>query len=500
MAYGRPGVYVNERLLPAPINALGTAQAAGAAVGVFAQGPETVTLVNSWYDFVKKFGGYNASYPATFGVGQFFANGGTELFVRRVLDDDATAATVDIAPDSGSDNVGTITAKNRGADGNNLRVEFSSAALSGYYNLVVYREGGASAADSSDSNDLVVESYNNLLLDDANSSDYIEPVVNQSSALIEVSITDGTIAPATNRLPLTGGADGTAPLAADYVSAVSDFATIDRPLILFAPEIISILGTANGKTVQDGLISFASANNGFAVLDTAADLDPSEAINAASGLGAYSNAAVYYPNVFIADPVGRSSASLRKIGPAGSVAGLYLFYDKQTGPFKAPAGIQAVVRGAVALERSFTPTELDDLNTASSPVNAIRNVPGAGIVVMGARTLLQDNTSNRYVNMRRSLIFLKKSLQDLTAFAMFQNNDERLWKQIRTAISVFLNEYYSQGGLRGNTPNDAFFVKCDGELNTASTIANGEVRIQVGVALQYPAEFVVIDLSQQTAA
>lgn len=500
MAYGRPGVYVNERLLPAPINALGTAQAAGAAVGVFAQGPETVTLVNSWYDFVKKFGGYNASYPATFGVGQFFANGGTELFVRRVLDDDAAAASAVIAPESGSDNVGSVTAKNNGADGNNLRVQFSSAAIAGYYNLVVYREGGASAADSSDANDLIVESFNNLLLDDSTSSDYIETVVNQSSALITVSISDGAIAPATSRLPLTGGSDGTDPQATDYVSAIADFATIDRPLILFAPEITSILGASDGKTVQDALISFAEANNGFAVLDTVADLSVANAITAASGLGAYSNAAVYYPNVFIADPVGRSSASLRKIGPAGSVAGLYLFYDKQTGPFKAPAGIQAVVRGAVALERSFTPAELDSLNTASSPVNAIRNVPGAGIVVMGARTLLQDNTSNRYVNMRRSLIFLKKSLQDLTAFAMFQNNDERLWKQIRTAISVFLNEYYSQGGLRGSTPNDAFFVKCDGELNTASSIANGEVNIQVGVALQYPAEFVVIDLSQQTAA
>lgn len=500
MAYGRPGVYVSERLLPAPIDALGTAQAAGAAVGVFAQGPETVTLVNSWYDFVKKFGGYNAAYPATFGVGQFFANGGTELFVRRVLADDAAAASAIIAPDTGSTNIGSITAKNRGADGNNLRVEITAAAIADYYNVVVYREGGASASDSNDANDLVVESFNNLLLDDNTSSDYIETVINQSSALISVSITDGTIVPTSNRLPLTGGSDGTAPVAADYVTAIADFATVDRPLIMFAPEIMSILGSANGKTVQDSLISFAQANNGFAVLDTVEDLTTSNAITAATGLGANSNAALYYPNIFIADPVGRSAASLRKVGPAGSVAGLYLFYDKQTGPFKAPAGIQAVVRGAVALEKSFTPTELDDLNSASSPVNAIRNVPGAGIVVMGARTLLQDNTANRYVNMRRSLIFLKKSLQDLTAFAMFQNNDERLWKQIRTAITVFLNEYYAQGGLRGNTPNDAFFVKCDGETNTPDSIANGEVRIQVGVALQYPAEFVLIDLSQQTAA
>lgn len=499
MTYGRPGVYVSERLLPAPITAVGTAQAAGAAVGVFAQGPETVTLVTSWYEFVKKFGGYNATYPATFGVGQFFANGGGELYVRRVLADDAAAATAVIAPASGVTNVGSVTAKNRGADGNNLRVEFTAAAIAGYYNLTVYREGGASPADSSNANDLIVETFNNVTLSDTASSDYVVTVVSQSSELITVTIDENAIAPATNRLPLTGGDDGTAPLAADYVSAIADFASVDRPLVMFAPEVIAVLGTANGRTVQDAVVSFAESNNGFAVLDTAANLSVTDAVNAATSIGAYGNAAVYYPNIFIADPVGRSSSSLRKMGPAGSIAGLYLYYDKQAGPFKAPAGIQANVRGAVAVERNFTATELDTLNTASSPVNAIRNLPGAGIVVMGARTLLQDNSSNRYVNMRRSLIFLKKSLQDLTSFALFQNNDEALWGRIRTAVTVFLNDYYSQGGLRGTAPTQAFYVKCDAENNSANDIANGQVHVEVGVALQYPAEFVVIELSQQTA-
>ena len=122
----------------------------------------------------------------------------------------------------------------------------------------------------------------------------------------------------------------------------------------------------------------------------------------------------------------------------------------------------------------------------------------AGIAVMGARTLLQDGTANKYVNMRRSLIYIKKRLRDLTEFAIFENNDERLWAQIRSSIIVFLNEYKNQGGLRGTTPAQAFFVKCDAENNSSAQIANGEVHIQVGVALQYPAEFIVIDLSQKT--
>jgi phage tail sheath protein FI len=150
------------------------------------------------------------------------------------------------------------------------------------------------------------------------------------------------------------------------------------------------------------------------------------------------------------------------------------------------------------MEKAFTSSELDSMNASTSPVNPIRNIPGAGLVVMGARTLKQDGTANKYVNMRRSLIYIRKELKNRTEFAIFENNDENLWSRIRTTISVFLGEYRNQGGLRGGTDAVAFFVKCDAENNTAAQIANGEVHIQVGVALQYPAEFIVIDLSQKT--
>lgn len=498
MAYGRPGVYVSERLLPAPIAVTGTANAAGAVVGAFSQGPAAVTLVTSWYDFVKKFGGYNASFQATFGVGAFFQNGGSELYVKRVLATDAVAAAANI-PAATSGNIGTVTAKNAGAAGNNLRVQFT-AGISGTYTITVYLEGGTSATDSSDTNDLVVEQYSNVVLDDTTSSDYAVTIVNAASEYVTLAISDNSTAPGTARIPLTSGNNGTSPVAADYVSAISDFGSINRPLVMFAPEIIAILNAANGKTVHDGLISFATSNNHFAVLDTDDSLTPAQAISYATSVGGYSNAAVYYPNVYISDPLGRSAASLRLVGPAGAMAGMYLFTDRQIGPFKAPAGVRYTVRGVVAPERTFTSAELDTLNSSVTPVNALRSLPGAGVVSMGARTLLQDGTANRYVNMRRSLIYVRKSLEDLSQFALFENNDERLWARLRTSISVFLTGYLNQGGLRGTVPAEAFYVKCDSENNPAASIANGEVHIEIGVALQYPAEFVVINLSQKTAA
>lgn len=498
MTYSRPGVYITERLLPAPLVTTGTANAAGATFGAFAQGPETVTLVTSWYDFVKKFGGYDVAYPATFGVGQFFYNGGSELYVRRVLASNAVAADVDIPAADDEVNVGTFTAKNKGADGNNLRVQITAAATSGYYNVTVYRETVAGTGNNVN-NDVVLEQFTNVVFNNSTSSDFAPTVIGYSSAHIALTVSDTATAPSTAVLPLTGGSNGTAADFEDYIAVLDDFNVVDRPLVVFASELFSVLNDEDGFDVQEAMIEWAETNNGFAVLDTPPDLSNSSAISFAGSLTASSNAAVYYPNIFVQDPLGRSPQALRKSGPAAAVAGLYIQTDRQTGPFKAPAGIGASIRSAVTLERAFTNSELDDLNSASKPVNALRNLPGAGIVSMGARTLKQDGTANRYVNMRRSLIYIKKQLNDITQFALFENNDEKLWARIRTGIGVFLNDYRNAGGLRGATAEDAFFVKVDAENNSADSIALGEVHIEIGVALEYPTEFVVINLSQKTS-
>jgi phage tail sheath protein FI len=497
--YGRPGVYVTERLLPSAITGTTATNAAGAIVGKFAQGPTTVTLVTSWYEFSRTFGGYDIAYPATFGVGLFFKNGGTELYVRRVLNASATAAATNIVNASAA-TLGTVTPLAKGADSNNLRIQFTcrdaSPTTDSYWDLAVYKENGT---DAGTADDILLEQFPNVLLGATTSKDYIVSVVQAESQYIAISISDATKFPVQTVVPLTGSSDGTTVLTSDFQTAVSDLASIERPLVLFAPEIMRSMGSTDGATIQGYLVSFAEANAGFAVLDTAADLTPAQAVTYAAGRATSSYAAVYYPNIYISDPLGRNSTSVRKAGPAGAVAGLFLTTDRDYGPFKSPAGLQYTVGGAVALERRFTAAELDTLNSAAKPVNAIRDIPGAGVVVMGARTLKQDGTANRYISMRRSLSYLRKEMEQLTQFALFQNNDERLWSQIRTTVGVFLNDYRNRGGLAGGTPDEAFYIKCDAENNPSTSVAQGIVNIEVGVSLEYPAEFIAITLSQKTA-
>lgn len=519
MTYQRPGVYINERLLPAPIAApVNTSAAAGAAFGVFDKGPEGIKRISSWYDFSKTYGGYDVRYPATFSIAQFFRNGGTELYVRRVVWEDAEAATGDIL-DSEDATAVTVTAKNRGTDGNLLRVSLTPVSgREGYYDFVVYQEAGVNTESISD--DVVLEQFTNVVIEDEESLDFIESVVNDVSEWVTTTVVDGTLTPGVTVVPLTGGDNGTKPVWVENLDPESEtyeddlannnsildifneileeFGEVDRTFAIFAPEVHTLLGTEAGLEIQSQLATWAELNSSFAVLDVPSDQTPSQALTYASAIGNSSAAAVYYPNVFVANPLGRFPNSLRKIGAAGPVAGLMLSVDRDAGPFQPPAGVTRPLAGVISPETPLTSAQLDSLNSSASPVNAIRTLPGAGTVVMGARTLKQDGTANKYVNTRRSLNYIRKRLEEISQVALFQTNNTRLWSQLRTSIAVFLEEYRNQGGLRGTDVGSSYYVKIDRENNTPQTISQGIVNVEVGVALEYPAEFIVITLSQQT--
>ena len=73
---------------------------------------------------------------------------------------------------------------------------------------------------------------------------------------------------------------------------------------------------------------------------------------------------------------------------------------------------------------------------------------------------------------------------------------ETLWGQIRLIAGSFMHELFMQGAFQGSTPQEAYFVKCDSENNTQSSIDQGIVTITVGFAPLLPAEFIVIQIEQ----
>ena len=383
-----------------------------------------------------------------------------------------------------------LYAKNAGAWGNQLNVTISDSLATGYVTVAVYL-GGNSAGN-------IVEQWTDVTMKSTDPR-YLVTVINQNSNYITATDLNSSSSTPNNNpsnivnQAFTGGTDNNNLTAAAIGSSLSNFDTVLNSLILNVP------GYTDAATVN-AAISYATGttrtSDVFVIVDGVNDT-PANQLTLASSYTASAFAAVYYPQITISDPtaaVGSPSGATKTVGAGGAVAGLYAKTDSSRGVFKAPAGLQARLAGAVSVP-SISPTDLGNLNSASAPVNAIRYIPGSGIVVMGARTL---NTSyvTKYVPTRRSLTYIEKSLSDLTQFAMFEPNDYRLWGRITAECTNFLNSFWQQGGLFGKTPQAAFFVKCDGETNPQASIDNGYVNIQVGVSLQRPAEFVIINIGQ----
>jgi len=199
-------------------------------------------------------------------------------------------------------------------------------------------------------------------------------------------------------------------------------------------------------------------------------------------------ATLYWPWLKTMDP---STGTMTFIPPSGHVAGIWGRNDDTRGVWKAPAN--EVIRGAVSLQAGLTSREQELLNPVG--INCIRAFPGRGIRIWGARTLSSD-PAWRYVNVRRLFNYLEKSILTNTDWVVFEPNDRDLWARIRRTIGAFLVMEWRKGALFGNTPSEAFYVKCDDETNPAEAIDLGQVTCEIGVAPVKPAEFVIFRLSQ----
>jgi phage tail sheath protein FI len=199
-------------------------------------------------------------------------------------------------------------------------------------------------------------------------------------------------------------------------------------------------------------------------------------------------ATLYFPWIKTADP---ATGLLGFVPPSGHVAGIWGRNDDTRGVHKAPAN--EVVRGAVSLEVRLTKNEHDLLNPVG--INCLRTFPGRGNRVWGARTLSSD-PAWRDLNVRRLFNYLEESILAGTNWVVFEPNDAALWARIRRTISAFLVNEWRKGALFGQTPDEAFYVKCDEETNPAEGIDAGQVVCEIGVAPVKPAEFVIFRLAQ----
>lgn len=299
-----------------------------------------------------------------------------------------------------------------------------------------------------------------------------------------------------------GGVDGTAaPADADYIgtddgpgkrTGLQALVDVDDVSIVAIPGITT-------QAVQNAMIEHCETlRYRFAILDPA----PKSLVPAVGAdLNDIQNqrnqfdtkyAALYYPRIVIESLLTSTNIA---IAPSGHIAGVYARVDDQRGPHKAPAN--EIISGIVDLETIVNKFEQEILNPDPVNINVNRDFRAQqrGLRVWGARCITSD-PQWKYVNVRRLFMFIERSIEVGTQWAVFEPNNEDLWARVSQSVSMFLTRVWRTGALLGTKPEEAFFVKCDRTTMTQDDLDNGRLIMLVGIAPTKPAEFVVIRIGQ----
>ncbi|MDA8236663.1 MAG: phage tail sheath family protein [Chloroflexi bacterium] len=493
--YLSPGVYIEEvQAATRPIEGVGTAVAA--FVGLAQRGPaNTPVMVTNWSQFVATFGDFmEASYLAHAVYG-YFLNGGTTAYIVRIGADGAGAPSARLELPSSTDKAQPafrVVALEAGGSGNDITVEVAepSEPGEGVFRLVVSRGSEQ-------------EVYDNVTTKRGKQSVFTAVKASKLIRLEEVA--KGEVAPAVGtKSALTGGtASGPVRVSPDeYAGNAADrtgfggLEAVEEVTMLAAPDLMAlyqagVVDMDGLKAVQLAMIAHCELmGDRVAILDAPPDYNAQQVKEWRQDRAGYDSkyATLYWPWIKVFDPVAGQPVL---VPPSGHLAGIWARSDAERGVHKAPAN--EIVRGAISLELNLTRAEHDQLNPIG--VNCIRAFPGRGIRVWGARTLSSD-PAWRYLNVRRLFNYIEESILLGTQWVVFEPNDIDLWERVKRTIGAFLVRTWRDGALFGSTPAEAFFVKCDGENNTAETIDAGQLIVDIGIAPVKPAEFVIFRLAQ----
>ena len=473
-----------------------------AFMGIAERGPVGVpVLITSFAQFKRIFGGYMPNSYLAYAVDGFFKKVKGRCYVVRVVHytdiTDAATATSATSATTLNDRAATpvptlgVKAVSPGKWGDDISIKIVPATFNAaiHFRIKVYFKG------------VFVEPHDDLSMDPASENYAPDRVNGKSDYIVLENLGSATVAPdnrpAEGTFPITGGDDGLTNIGdTDYAGSqaartgVFAFDPVDEINILSCPGITT-------QTVQNALCTYSEMRQDlFVILDPPVGMNVMEIKEYVQDTAAFNckYAAIYYPNIIILDPLARKN---KLVPPSGQLSGIYAKTDVVRGVHKAPAGIEdGTFVDVLGLEYPLDKGQRDTLYPAR--INPIIKKRGVGVVAWGNRTL-SALSDWRSINVRRLFLNVIESIAEGTEWAVFKPNNIDLWKDLTTTITLFLKDYWREGAFfDGGTGNwrDAFYVKCDGELNTQEIINEYKTVCEIGIAPTKAAEFVIFRITQ----
>lgn len=458
-----PGVITTTTARSGPSTALVAASGTFFVAGFAERGPvDKATLVRGLADFESIFGGrvaYSILYDT---IKTFFAEGGSQAYVVRVVGSSATGGTVTVNDnDSPANQTVRFAAANPGAWSGNLSIVVEDGSIADTSKVTILL------------NDVVVEVKNNL----ASPSD----IVDAFATSLYVSVTDlGSAATSPLNLPLNG--EYTPTTGDDDRSAVDANGWGDG-LDLFSKNLgdgaVAIPGL--GTAVHAVLVSHAEANNRIALLSHSNGATVDDLKTAAGDVdSAY--AGLFAPWLTLAD----SAVSTRDISPEGYVAAKRAVAHNTVGAWRAPAGAIAISSTAAALTVEYTDAEASELDGAR--ISVILKKP-TGVRLYGWRSLSSDEANYGLLNaqdlLNRTAVQAETVLEEFV-FGTVDRKGQFL-SAINAACVGFLEPWRTAGGLfplyddNGSEIDPGYSVESGDTVNSAASLAQNKVNVRIAL-------------------
>ena len=470
--YISPGVYVESTSSVVSVDdSLSTG--IGGFIGISERGPRTPTLISSWQEYIDTFAfGMDSPFLSNsslaFAVYGFFQNGGKQCYVQKAARGGTQSMAGVAYRPAGSEKVPTLftlRAIERGVWGNKLSCVLSQPQPEGNYRLTIKYNGNT------------VETFN-------------APWESLASAIAtsRFVVLDGSIyedAPHfTNPSEVTSTFEG----GNEENIPVLEYWKFDGPVerlnyITITDEVFAGMKPEEAKTFGKTFFDvIAKRKETVFITSGNMRLNPVDAYSMPP-----ERSIAYYPFVKVPDPL--NSGALREVSPVGHVMGVLARIAQERGIWKAPAGTECTLKGVVSVAE---PVNVGHLRNEG--VNAIIYKPNYGVVIWGAVTQARNNDM-AYVTDVLLDCYIKDAIDTALQPAVFEPNNSALWIRVKADIESILDTLWRAGGLAGSEASQAYYVKCDEELNPESVRDAGELRVEVGYARNRPAEFIIVKVA-----
>ncbi|WP_034159638.1 phage tail sheath C-terminal domain-containing protein [Sphingomonas sp. ERG5] len=191
------------------------------------------------------------------------------------------------------------------------------------------------------------------------------------------------------------------------------------------------------------------------------------------------------------------ATDMNVMAPSAALAGIWTMNDGNHGVWGAPANVALAEVASPFCAMTDIQQGGFNLPPGGEAINIVRSQPNRGSVVWGARTLDGNSLDYRFIQVRRTLIYIDQSIRAALQSYAFAANDVMTWATVTASVSAFLTGLWQAGGLMGGKPSDAFTVACGiGSTMTPQDVLNGDMIVAVTLQMIHPAEFIELTIIQ----